>query len=80
MCAHLLREFQNYNSLLNNHQQENIGSDQKKIPMSEGNGEALRITFRIKSHTHQRCLEGSNKTLYTPGDPTENKSDLPLSI
>ena len=31
-CAHLLlQEFQNYNSLLNNHPQENVGSHQKKI-------------------------------------------------
>ena len=33
MCAHLLlQELQNYNSLLNNHQWENVGSHQKKIP------------------------------------------------
>ena len=38
------------------------------------------ITFRIKPHTHQRCLEGSNKTLCAPGDPTETESDLPLSV
>ena len=32
-CVHLLlRELQNYNSLLNNHWQENVGSHQKKIP------------------------------------------------
>ena len=32
-----------------------------------------RITFRIKPHAHQTLLEGSNKTLCTPGprDPTE---------
>ena len=28
-------ELQNYNSLMNNHQQENVGSHQKKIPMSK---------------------------------------------
>ena len=41
-----------------------------------------KVTFRIKRHTHQRCSEGSNKTLYTPGprDPTETEPDLPLSI
>ena len=32
----LLRELQNYNSLLNNHQQENVGSHQKKIPHAQG--------------------------------------------
>ena len=37
MCAHLLLwELQNYNSLLNNHQQENTGSHQKKIPHVQG--------------------------------------------
>ena len=31
MCVHLLlRELQNYNSLLNNHRQENVGSHQRK--------------------------------------------------
>ena len=37
MCAHLLlRELQNYNSLLNNHWQENVASHQKKIPHVKG--------------------------------------------
>ena len=37
MCTHLLlRELQNYNSLLNNHQQKNVGSHQKKIPHIQG--------------------------------------------
>ena len=38
LCAHLLlRELQNYNSLLNNHHQENGGSHQKKkIPHAQG--------------------------------------------
>ena len=31
-CAQLLRELQNYNLLLNNHQQENVGSHQKDNP------------------------------------------------
>ena len=34
MCSHLLQELQNYNSLLNSHQQENVGFHQKKIPHS----------------------------------------------
>ena len=38
------------------------------------------IVFRIKPHTHQRCSEGSNKTLYIPGEPTETEPDLPLSV
>ena len=41
MCTHLLlRELQNYNSLLNNHGQENIGSHQKRYSTSKGKGEA----------------------------------------
>ena len=37
--------------------------------------------FRIKPHSCQRCLEGSNKTLCIPGprDPTETEPDPPLS-
>ena len=27
-----------------------------------------------------RLLEGTNKTLCTPGDPTETEPDLPLSV
>ena len=40
--------------------------------------------FKIKSHNRQRCLEGSNKTLCIPGDPTDPRSqtepDLCLSV
>ena len=37
MYTHLLlQELQNYNSLLNNHQRENVGSHQKKIPYIQG--------------------------------------------
>ena len=37
MCTHfLLQELQNYNSLLNNHRQENVGSHLKKIPHFQG--------------------------------------------
>ena len=33
-----------------------------------------KIAFRIKPHTHQRCLEGSNKTLCSlgPRDPSRD--------
>ena len=56
--------------------------------MFTGKGEAPRddrrgtITFRIKPHTCQIRLEGSNKTLCAPGpkDPTETELDLPLSV
>ena len=32
----------------------------KEKPQQDGR--RSKITFRIKPHTHQRCLEGSNKT------------------
>ena len=43
-------------------------------------GRRGKIVFRIKPHAHQRCLEGSNKTLCSPGDPTESEPDLPLHV
>ena len=85
--AHLLLgELQNYNSLLNICRQENVGSHQKKSPCPRAkekpqqDGRRGKITFRIKPHTHQRCLEGTNKTLCTPGDPTGTEPDLPLRV
>ena len=36
----LLQELQNYNSLLNNRWQENVGSHQKRYPTSKGKGKA----------------------------------------
>ena len=59
----------------------------KKIyPMSKGKGEAPedgrkgKTVFRIKPHTHQTHSEGSDKTLCTPGDPTDTEPDLPLRV
>ena len=63
-----------------------LGPTKKRYPTSKGKGEAQKdgrrgeIAFRSKPHTHQRCLESSNKTLCTPGDPTETEPDLPLSV
>ena len=54
--------------------------------MSNGKGKPQKdsrrgeIAFRIKPHTHQRCLEGSNKTLFATGDPTKTEPDLALSV
>ena len=49
---------------------------------SQKDGRRGKITFRIKPYTHQRCLEGSNKILCTPGpgDSTETEPDLYLSL
>ena len=50
----------------------------KEKPQQDGRrGEIL---FRIKPHTYQRHSEGSNKTLCTPGDPTETEPYLPLTV
>ena len=40
---------------------------------AQQDGRRGEVAFRIKPHTHQRCSEGSNKTLCAPGDPTETK-------
>ena len=59
---------------------------QKKTPRPKAkekpqqDGRRGKIAFRITAHTHQKCMEGSNKTLCTPGDSTETEPDLPLSV
>ena len=72
-----------------NHQQENVGSHQKKdtpCPRAkekpQQDGRRGKIAFRIKPHNRQRVSEGSNKTLCAPGprDPPETEPDLPLSV
>ena len=46
-CTHLLLwERQNYNSLLNNHRLENVGSHHKKIPHVQGQRRSPRKTVR----------------------------------
>ena len=49
-CAHLLQELQNYSSLLNNHQQENAGSHQKKISHIRGQRSHSKMVGGAKSH------------------------------
>ena len=87
MCTHLLlQELQNNNLLLNNDPQVNVGSHQKRYPMSKDKREAQddgrrgEIAFKIKPNTHQSHLEGLHKTLCAPGDPTETEPDLPFSV
>ena len=75
--AHLLRGLQNYKSLLNNHGQENAGSQQQQQKKDtlhprakekpQHNGTRGKIMFRNKPHSCQRHSEGSNKTLGTLG-------------
>ena len=88
-CTQLLRELQNnnYKFVAKQASPGECWITPKKVmphprakekPQQEGRkGE---IAFRIKPHTQQRCLEGSNKTLCAPGDPTETELDLPLSV
>ena len=62
MCSHLLRrELQNYNLLLNNQQQENVGSHQKKIPHIPGQRRSPRKTVGgAKSHLESNPLPASD--------------------
>ena len=52
----------------------------KDIPSPRGkekpqqDGRIGATVFKIKSHTHQKCLKGANKTLCTPR-PRERSSD-----
>ena len=87
-CTHLLLwELQNYNSLLNNHQQENVESHQKKDFHVQGQRRSpSKMVGGVKSHLEsnpipsQRHSEGSNKMLCIPGDAAETEPDLPLNI
>ena len=57
-CAHLLLwELQNYNSLLNNRQLENVGSHQKRIPHFQGQRRSPRkMVGWVKSHLESNPL------------------------
>ena len=56
MCTHLLlQELQNYNLLLNNHQQEKVGFSQKKTPHVQGQ----RRSPRKKIGGTKSCLESN---------------------
>ena len=80
MCTHLLLELQNYNSLLNSHQKENVGSHPKKIPHVQGQRRnPKKMVGRAKSHLVSNSIpardsKDSNKTLCVPGprDPTRD--------
>ena len=57
-CTHLLlRELQNYNSLLNNHPQENVGAHQKRIPHVQGQRiSPSNMVGGAKSHLESKSL------------------------
>ena len=52
----------------------------KERPQQDGR--RGKITFRIRPHTSQRCLEDLNKTLCTAGprDPIETEKEVCLSV
>ena len=85
--AHLLlQELQNYNSLLKTIDRRMLDPTKKDTSCPgtknkpQKDGRRGKITFRVKTHILQRHSEGSNKTLGTPGDPTEPEPDLCLSV
>ena len=82
--AHLLlKEVQNYNSLLNNHQQESVGSHShtQKIPHVQGQKRSSsKMVGGAKLHVESNPIhtrgssEGSNKILCAPGPRDVNFS------
>ena len=50
----------------------------KEKPQQDGR--RGKVTFRIKPHTQQRRLKGSNNTLCAPGHSTETEPKLCLSV
>lgn len=91
MCAHvLLREFQNYNLLLNDHQLDNVSSKQKKIPHVQGQrrshskavgGAKSHLTSNpIPTRDPRRAHTKPFVLFAAPGGPSETEPDLPLSV
>ena len=62
--------------------QKNDTPHSRATEKPQQDGRRGKIIFRIKPYSHQRHLEGSNKTLCIPGprDPTETEPDLCLSL
>ena len=72
-CTHLLlQELQNYNLLLINHQQENVGSQQKKILYIQGQRRSLsKMVAAAAAKSLQSCL-----TLCDPIDGSPSGSNF----
>ena len=61
ICAHLLWDLQSCNSLLNNHRQQNVGSNQKKIPHVQGQRKSPNKTVGgVKSNLESNIIPTSN--------------------
>ena len=57
MRSSSLQELQNYNSLMNNHQQKNVGSHQKQIPCIQGQRRShSKMVGGAKSHLESNPL------------------------
>ena len=75
MCADLLlRELQNYNSLLNNHRQENVGSHQKKLLQYSCQDNPMNSMKRQKDRTLKDELPRSVGAQHATGDQWRNNS------
>ena len=89
MYTHLLlQELQNYNSLLNNHRRENVGSHQKKIPYIQGQRRSPSKMVGGRNHSYNQTpyqldmLRQFKQNLCAPEprDPAETEPDLCLSL
>ena len=89
-CAHLLLwEFQNCNSLLNNHQQENVGSKQEEIPHVQGQRRSSNKTVRgVKLHLESNPISTidaqraqTNPCMHQDAEtPQKTEKNLQLSV
>ena len=87
ICTHLLLlELQNYNSLLNSHQKENVGSHPKKTPHVQGQGRSTnKMGGRTKSHLESNPIpisdaQRAQKKLVRTRDATKTEPELCLSV
>ena len=83
MSSSLLRELQNYNSLLNDHQEKNVGSHQNKISHVQGQRSPSKMVGVVnQTPDPPEMLRGLRQTLCTPGSrhPTETEPELCLSV
>ena len=88
MCIFSCENSKTANQCWTNTDRRMLDPTKKRCPMTKDKGEAPEdgrrgeIAFRMKSHTCQRCSEGSNKAFCTPLliGPTETKPELLLSV
>ena len=82
----LLLELQNYNSLLNSHQKENVGSHPKKTPHVQGQRRSTnKMAGGTKSHLESNSIpisdaRGAQTKLVCTRDATKTEPELCLSV